>query len=145
MGIYCSRCNHPCTFHFTPAKPGKPRLMADPGSFIKDHIPSKKDMKLQNRCAEVLSIKYKECREIFEVIRSTYSNNTEAQDRLNRANDRLAKQEQGTNAFKKLQKEADKFHPPHLEHASFVGNVAVREAGGSRGRGLFTTERGESW
>lgn len=89
--------------------------------------------------------RYKKCREIFEVIRSTYSNNTEAQDRLNRANDRLAKQEQGTNAFKKLQKEADKFHPPHLEHASFVGNVAVREAGESRGRGLFTTERGESW
>lgn len=68
-----------------------------------------------------------------------YPSNQSAQHELTRAIDRLVEQEKGTYHFKKLHMEANKLRPPHLDHATYIGPVTLRETG-SRGRGLFTTK-----
>ncbi|CRG84524.1 hypothetical protein PISL3812_01801 [Talaromyces islandicus] len=66
-------------------------------------------------------------------------NNKELKNKLQRGIDRLIEQETGKYPFNKLHDEATKFRPPVLDHATYIGPVAVKSAG-HRGRGLFTTK-----
>ncbi|KAM7190971.1 TPR domain protein [Naviculisporaceae sp. PSN 640] len=83
--------------------------------------------------------RHKECCEVLKKLRLQYPNNMEAKTQLSRAISRLAEQTHGKYRFNQLLEEASKLRPPHLDHATFLGPVAVRPSG-SKGRGLFTTK-----
>jgi hypothetical protein len=53
--------------------------------------------------------------------------------------DRLIEQERGRYQFHKLYDEVSMLRPPVLDHATYIGPVAVKSAD-HRGRGLFTTK-----
>ncbi|KAH0563178.1 hypothetical protein GP486_002254 [Trichoglossum hirsutum] len=93
------------------------------------------------RKAQALSSlqRYRECCEVLKFLRMDYPNNMEAKGELSRAINRLLEQESGKYKFKQLHAEAFKLCPPHLDHATYVGPVTVKDSG-SRGRGLFTTK-----
>jgi tetratricopeptide (TPR) repeat protein len=83
--------------------------------------------------------KFEECCEVLTTLRSEYPDNIEAKKELLRATKRLQEQKSGTYRFNQLYMEAAKFRPPHLDHATYIGSVTVRQSG-VRGRGLFTTK-----
>ncbi|KAG9229870.1 TPR domain protein [Amylocarpus encephaloides] len=83
--------------------------------------------------------KFEECYEVLTALRSEYPDNVEAKKELLRATKRLQEQESGTYRFNQLYMEAAKLRPPHLDHATYIGSVAIRGSG-IRGRGLFTTK-----
>lgn len=83
--------------------------------------------------------KYLECSEVLKVLLQEYPSNKEAKHQLSRANDRTKEQETGKYQFKQLYKQALKLRPPHLDLATYIGPVCIKESG-SRGRGLFTTQ-----
>lgn len=83
--------------------------------------------------------KFEECCEVLKILRSEYPENVESKKELLRATKRLREQKSGTYKFNQLYMEAAKLRPPHLDHATYIGPVTVREAG-IRGRGLFTTK-----
>lgn len=58
---------------------------------------------------------------------------------LDRAQIRSQEQKTGLYDFKQLQAKAKKLRPPHLDHASYLGPVEIRQTE-SRGRGLFVTK-----
>lgn len=82
--------------------------------------------------------KFGECCEVLTTLRLEYPDNSQAEKELLRATKRFQEQTSGTYKFKQFHIEADKLRPPHLDHATYTGSVAIRGAG-SRGRGLFTT------
>lgn len=83
--------------------------------------------------------KFEECCEVLTTLRSEYPENVEAQKELLRATKRVKEQKSGIYRFKQFYVETAKLRPPHLDHATYTGSVAVRGAG-VRGRGLFTTK-----
>ncbi|KAH1539391.1 hypothetical protein KXX61_007222 [Aspergillus fumigatus] len=83
--------------------------------------------------------RFRESGEAHQVLAREFPSNAPAQSEFNRAIARLAEQKTGKYPFKRLQLEATKRRPPLLDHATYVGPVAVRPTE-SRGRGLFTTE-----
>ncbi|KAF8850697.1 SET domain-containing protein [Acephala macrosclerotiorum] len=83
--------------------------------------------------------RYRECCDVLKVLRMEYPSNVAAKGELTRAVNRLAEQENGRYRFKQLYTDANKLRPPHLDHSTYIGPVAVRSSG-SRGRGLFTTK-----
>jgi hypothetical protein len=72
------------------------------------------------------------------LLNKKYPNNTAAKKEFDRATARLAEVQSGEYPFRRLQREAMKRRPPHLDRATYVGAVSVRSTE-SRGRGLFTT------
>lgn len=48
-------------------------------------------------------------------------------------------QKSGVYNFKELQANAKKLRPPHLDHATYIGPVEIRQTE-SKGRGLFVTK-----
>ncbi|KAN0087063.1 hypothetical protein V8E54_000751 [Elaphomyces granulatus] len=83
--------------------------------------------------------RFSECQGILTLLCEKYPNNVSATMELKRVRCRLGEQESGTYNFKTITDEMSKVPPPHLDHATFVGPVAVKASIG-RGRGLFTTK-----
>jgi hypothetical protein len=83
--------------------------------------------------------KFEECCELLTTLRLEYPDNMEAKKELARATKRLQEQKNGTYRFNQLYMEAAKLRPPHIDHATYTGSVAIRRSG-VRGRGLFTTQ-----
>lgn len=65
--------------------------------------------------------------------------NEQWKKKLQQGIDRLIEKNTGRYQFLKLHDEATKLCPPILDHATYIGPVAVKSAG-HRGRGLFTTK-----
>lgn len=83
--------------------------------------------------------RFSESHNTFESLCKKYPNNSIAAVELGRTRCRLAEQESGIYDFELIYKELSKTRPPHLDHATFVGSVAVKPSPG-RGQGLFTTK-----
>lgn len=58
---------------------------------------------------------------------------------LERAQSRSVEQKSGVYNFKQLQANVNKLRPPHLDHATYIGPVEIRQTE-SKGRGLFLTK-----
>lgn len=82
--------------------------------------------------------RFEECCEVLKTLRLEYSDNSQAEKELLKATKRFQEQTSGKYIFKQFHAEAKKLRPPHLDHATYTGPVAIRGAG-LRGRGLFTT------
>jgi tetratricopeptide (TPR) repeat protein len=83
--------------------------------------------------------RFSESVETMRSLRSHYPNNERAKEMLFRTKYRFQEQETGIYDFKKLQREAKQLRPPHLDHATYVGPIEVRQTE-SKGRGLFVTK-----
>jgi hypothetical protein len=83
--------------------------------------------------------KFEECCKALTTLHSEYPENVQAKKELLRATERYQEQRTGIYRFKQLYAEAAKLRPPHLDHATYIGPVTIRESG-VRGRGLFTTK-----
>ena len=58
---------------------------------------------------------------------------------LQRFQDRLAEQRTGVYDFAAMQFEIQTLRPPHLDHATYIGPIEVRNTK-TKGRGVFTTK-----
>lgn len=76
---------------------------------------------------------------MLKILHANFPQNSEASMALDRAQCRFHEQETGVYNFKQLQVRAKKLRPPHLDHATYIGPVEIKQTG-SKGRGLFTTE-----
>ena len=83
--------------------------------------------------------RYSQCCEVLQTFREKYPNNSAAAYDLDRARLRLSEQQHGTYDFKAIYEEVANKRPPHLDHATFVGPMAVKTSPGG-GLGLFTTK-----
>ncbi|OBT61910.1 hypothetical protein VE03_08225 [Pseudogymnoascus sp. 23342-1-I1] len=83
--------------------------------------------------------RFDECCEVLATLCRLYPLNTLARASLDRAQSRLKEQKTGEYNFKLLQAEAKNLRPPHLDHATYIGPVEVRQTA-SMGRGLFVTK-----
>ncbi|PYI07190.1 hypothetical protein BO78DRAFT_341620 [Aspergillus sclerotiicarbonarius CBS 121057] len=83
--------------------------------------------------------RFQESCEAHKVLSKAYPNNTAAKSEFDRATARLTEGQRGEYPFRRLQREATKRRPPHLDRATYIGPVSVRSTE-SHGRGLFTTE-----
>ncbi|PLB52765.1 TPR domain protein [Aspergillus steynii IBT 23096] len=83
--------------------------------------------------------KFQDSSEVHKVLSKKYTDNMAAKSEFDRATARLIEEQSGQYPFKRLQLEAKKRHPPHLDRATYIGPVSVRPTE-SRGRELFTTE-----
>ncbi|KAI4661522.1 uncharacterized protein J4E88_010970 [Alternaria novae-zelandiae] len=112
--------------------------LADTGYPSFSGEPSEKGM---FRAAEALYhlTRYDESRQTLEKLCEHFPANKEAAATLTRAQRRCAESSTGEYDFKLLQAEAKKHHPPHLDHATYVGPLEVRKVKG-KGRGLFLTK-----
>ncbi|EAW24582.1 TPR domain protein [Aspergillus fischeri NRRL 181] len=72
--------------------------------------------------------RFRESCDAHQVLAKEFPSNAPAKSEFNRAIARLAEQESGKYPFKRLQLEAKKRRPPVLDHATYVGPVAVRPA-----------------
>ncbi|KAJ5109764.1 hypothetical protein N7532_002409 [Penicillium argentinense] len=87
--------------------------------------------------------RFKESCDIHDLLGKKYPGSPLA--RHERASARLAEQESGRYDFKEMQLEASKRRPPHLDNASYIGPVALKETGKLKKTRrlrmrLFTTE-----
>ncbi|OJJ94905.1 hypothetical protein ASPACDRAFT_55527 [Aspergillus aculeatus ATCC 16872] len=83
--------------------------------------------------------RFAESCEVHEVLEKEFPANSLAQSEFARANARLAEQQTGVFPFKQMQREATRRSPPLLDHATYIGPVAVRP-NPSAGLGVFTTK-----
>jgi len=83
--------------------------------------------------------RFRECSKILAILQQENPQNSSAKLELARVITRLIEQEKGKYNFKGMLDEAEKLRPPHLDHATYIGPVQVRESKG-RGRGLFLTK-----
>lgn len=83
--------------------------------------------------------RFEECCEVLAMLCQLYPLNDLARASLDRAQSRLKEQKTGEFNFKLLQAEAKQLRPPHLDHATYIGPVEVRQTA-SKGRGLFVTK-----
>lgn len=79
------------------------------------------------------------CCQLLELLCTNFPNNTEASKSLVCAQSRSLEQKTGAYDFKLLQAKAKKLRPPHLDHATYIGPVEIRQTE-SKGRGLFVTK-----
>lgn len=76
---------------------------------------------------------------MLEQLCNKFPHNSEASVFLGRAQSRTVEQKSGVYNFKELQANAKKLRPPHLDHATYIGPVEIRQTE-SKGRGLFVTK-----
>ncbi|KAF1942738.1 SET domain-containing protein [Clathrospora elynae] len=93
------------------------------------------------RAAEALYFleRFNECRVVLETLCAAFPDNRQGLIVLARTRGRCREESTGDYDFNLLQREAKKLRPPHLDHATYIGPVEIREAAG-KGRGLFVTE-----
>lgn len=82
---------------------------------------------------------FSECCQVLEQLCTNFPHNSEALAFLERAQSRVVEQNSGVYNFSQLQENANKLRPPHLDHATYIGPVEVRQTE-SKGRGLFVTK-----
>jgi hypothetical protein len=82
--------------------------------------------------------RYTECCEVLELLRTNFPRNSQALVFLDQARSRFFEQKTGVYNFKQLQAKAKKLRPPHLDHATYIGPVEIKQTK-SKGRGLFVT------
>lgn len=87
--------------------------------------------------------RFEECCSVLQKLCSQSPDSKDGIQALNRARRSYAESTTGIYEFGLLQAEAKKSRPPHLDHATYIGAVEVREAKG-KGRGLFTTKAVEA-
>lgn len=73
---------------------------------------------------------------MLEQLCNKFPHNSEASVFLGRAQSRIMEQKTGVYNFKEFQENAKKLRPPHLDHASYIGPVGIRQTE-FKGRGLF--------
>lgn len=102
---------------------------------------SKPSDKAMFRAAEALYYlgRYSECCEVLEALHTVFPDNNQASEVLDRARSRYLEQKTGEYNFKQLQAKAKKLRPPHLDAATYIGPVEVKQTE-SKGRGLFVTK-----
>lgn len=83
--------------------------------------------------------KFREYSDTCKLVALEDPQNEEWKKKLQQGIDRLIEQKTGRYQFHKLHDKATKLCPPVLDHATYIGPVAVKSAG-HRGRGLFTTK-----
>lgn len=83
--------------------------------------------------------KFRESCDTLKLLAVEDPNDKELKEKLQKGIDRLIEQQTGRYKFQQLHDEATKLRPPVLDHATYIGPVAVKSAG-HRGRGLFTTK-----
>jgi hypothetical protein len=81
---------------------------------------------------------FDECLTISKLVASAYPDNQQASDVLQRTEKRVEEQKTGVYDWAKLQKLVPKLQPPHLDLATYIGPVEVKQTQ-SKGRGLFVT------
>ncbi|KAH8702961.1 hypothetical protein GQ44DRAFT_783133 [Phaeosphaeriaceae sp. PMI808] len=77
---------------------------------------------------------------VFGKLYKNFPSNKQAVVVLERTKCRCLEKSSGGYNFKHLQAEAKKLHPPHLDHATYIGPVEVRRTE-HKGRGLFATKK----
>ena len=82
--------------------------------------------------------RFRECCETHKLLAEKYPENALAKHEFQRASSCLAEENTGKYKFKEMILEAKKLRPPHLEHGTYIGPVAIKDTQ-TRGRGLFTT------
>lgn len=93
------------------------------------------------RSAEALYYlgRFDESYDVLKTLCSHYPENKRAKEILGRAQARLREKRIGAYDFRALQREAKQLHPPHLDHATYVGPIEIRKID-HKGRGLFVTK-----
>ncbi|EMD86673.1 hypothetical protein COCC4DRAFT_143738 [Bipolaris maydis ATCC 48331] len=93
------------------------------------------------RAAEALYhlARFEECRRVLETLCNKFPHNEQAVAVLRRARGRCTESSSGIFDFKLLQAKAKKHRPPHMDYATYMGPVEVRETR-SKGRGVFATK-----
>lgn len=76
---------------------------------------------------------------MLELLCSKFPRNSQASQLLGRAKSRYLEQTTGEYNFGQLQEDAKKLRPPHLDFATYIGPVEIRQTE-SKGRGLFVTK-----
>ncbi|KAE8350677.1 hypothetical protein BDV28DRAFT_150698 [Aspergillus coremiiformis] len=112
--------------------------LADAEAAIRTSGPSEKALFRKSRALYDLR-RYRDCCDALKDILRVSPNNEAANAQFTRAIARLKEQEHGKYALESLYAEAARLPLPCLDHATYIGPVAVRSSG-SRGRGLFTTK-----
>lgn len=104
-------------------------------------FPSTPSDKALFRAAEALYYlgRHSECCEVLEMLHNIFPDNKQASEVLERARSRCLEQKTGEYNFKQLQAKAKKLRPPHLDAATYIGPVEVKQTA-SKGRGLFVTK-----
>lgn len=82
---------------------------------------------------------FDECCQVLKLLLTKFPHKREASVALDRAQSRSLEQKTGVYDFKQLQAEATRLRPPHLDHATYIGPVEIRQTE-SKGRGLFVTK-----
>ncbi len=80
-----------------------------------------------------------QCSNVLSCLVKGYPQNEPAKALLNRVKDRLSEQGGARYNFKSMHGEANRLMPPILDHATFKGQIEVRDSK-IGGRGLFTTK-----
>lgn len=93
------------------------------------------------RAAEALYSleRFSECCEVLRLLRANFPHNKPALEVLDRARSRSLEQSTGAYDFKQLQAQAKMLRPPHLDHATYIGPIEIKQTE-SKGRGLFVTK-----
>lgn len=76
---------------------------------------------------------------MLELLLTNFPHNHEASVARDRAQSRSLEQKTGDYNFELLQSKVRRLRPPHLDHATYIGPVEIRQTE-SKGRGLFTTK-----
>ncbi len=107
-------------------------------SRVLDHTQNEKTL---FRIAQALYAleKFGQCSNVLSCLVRGYPQNEPAKALLARVKDRLSEQEWARYNFKSMHREANRLMPPILDHATFKGQVEVRNSK-IGGRGLFTTK-----
>jgi hypothetical protein len=82
------------------------------------------------------------CCQVLGLLRTNFPHNSRASVVLDHAQSRSLEQKTGVYNFKELQAKAKrrwKLRPPHLDHATYIGPVEIRQTE-SKDRGLFVTK-----
>ncbi|KAL4808512.1 hypothetical protein BDV18DRAFT_158598 [Aspergillus unguis] len=111
--------------------------LGDCNIVLADHKASEKALFRKSQALYHLQ-RFQESCDVHRVLANEYPDNEAAKAEFKRAQARLAEQQTGNYQFKRMQLEAKKLPTPSLDHATYIGPVAVR-CTESRGRGLFTT------
>lgn len=83
--------------------------------------------------------RFSECCQVLEMVCTNFPQNNEASVLRDRAKLRSLEQKTGEYNFRQLQEDAKKLRPPHLDYATYIGPVEIRQTE-SKGRGLFVTK-----
>jgi hypothetical protein len=83
--------------------------------------------------------RFVECADVLEMLCSTFPSNKQSSALYERVRRRCLEASSGEYDFRLLQQEAKTLRPPHLDHATYIGPIEIRNTA-DKGRGLVVTE-----